>query len=96
MAKAADRPSDRSGLEMAGWRSKSVKDELRLNVIARLRESRPILPGIVGYEQTVTPQIVNAILSGHDFILLGLPAPWPGSSTTRSPPSRAARSVTIP
>jgi magnesium chelatase subunit I len=56
----------------SGWRSKSVKDELRLNVIARLRENRPILPGIVGYEQTVTPQVVNALLSGHDFILLGL------------------------
>ena len=66
------RASDVSGLVRSGWRSKSVKDELRLNVIARLRENRPILPGIVGYEQTVTPQVVNALLSGHDFILLGL------------------------
>jgi magnesium chelatase subunit I len=66
------RAVDLSGLEKSGWRSKSVKDELRLNVIARLRENRPIFPGIVGYDQTVTPQVVNALLSGHDFILLGL------------------------
>jgi magnesium chelatase subunit I len=66
------RASDVSGLEKSGWRSKSVKDEIRLNVISRLRENLPILPGLVGYEQTVTPQVINALLSGHDFILLGL------------------------
>lgn len=51
-----------------------VKDELRDNLIARLRSSgdTPIFPGIVGYEDTVVPQIVNAILSRHNFILLGL------------------------
>ncbi len=59
-------------LKRSGWRSRTVKEELRGHLIARLREGQPIFPGIVGYEQTVTPQIVNAILSGHDFILLGL------------------------
>ena len=59
-------------LRKLGWRSRSVKDELRHNLIARLREGRPILPGVVGYDKTVIPQIVNAILSRHDFILLGL------------------------
>jgi magnesium chelatase subunit I len=49
-----------------------VKDELRENLMSRLRESSPIFPGIVGYDDTVVPQIVNAILSRHNFILLGL------------------------
>jgi len=55
-------------------RTRRVKDELRENLIARLRESEDasIFPGIVGYDDTVVPQIVNAILSRHNFILLGL------------------------
>lgn len=51
---------------------RSVKDELRENLIARLQAREPILPGIVGYEETVVPQVVNALLSRHNFILLGL------------------------
>ena len=57
-------------------RTRRVKDELRDNLISRLRTSKdkdaPIFPGIVGYDDTVVPQIVNAILSRHNFILLGL------------------------
>ena len=57
-------------------RTRRVKDELRDNLIGRLRTNKdkdaPIFPGIVGYEDTVVPQIVNAILSRHNFILLGL------------------------
>src|SRR2546421_10875679 len=49
-----------------------VKDELRENLVTKLRESGPIFPGIVGYDDTVVPQIVNAVLSRHNFILLGL------------------------
>jgi magnesium chelatase subunit I len=49
-----------------------VKDELRENLLGRLRRQQPVFPGIVGYEDTVTPQVVNAILSRHNFILLGL------------------------
>jgi magnesium chelatase subunit I len=52
--------------------SRRVKDELRENLMARLCRGGPIFPGIVGYEDTVVPQIVNAILSRHNFILLGL------------------------
>jgi len=59
-------------LKAAGYRHRSVKDELRDNMIARLRAREPLFPGIIGYELTVEPQIVNAILSRHDFILLGL------------------------
>jgi magnesium chelatase subunit I len=55
-------------------RSRRVKDEMRENLMIRLREhpDEPIFPGIVGYDDTVVPQIVNAILSRHNFILLGL------------------------
>src|SRR6202167_1144309 len=52
--------------------SRRVKDELRENLMSRLREGSPIFPGIVGYDDTGVPQIVNAILSRHNFILLGL------------------------
>jgi magnesium chelatase subunit I len=51
---------------------RSIKDELRENLLARLRQSGPVLPGIVGYDDTVIPQLINAILSRHNFILLGL------------------------
>jgi magnesium chelatase subunit I len=53
-------------------RTRRVKDELRENLIARLRSGEPIFSGIVGYDDTVVPQLVNAILSRHNFILLGL------------------------
>src|SRR5271167_4822383 len=52
--------------------SRRVKDELRENLMLRLREGGPIFAGIVGYDDTVVPQIINAILSRHNFILLGL------------------------
>jgi magnesium chelatase subunit I len=52
--------------------TRSVKDELRENLVARIQSKRTIFPGIVGYEDTVVPQIVNAILSRQNFILLGL------------------------
>ncbi|HUY80419.1 MAG TPA: hypothetical protein VMU92_01705 [Acidobacteriaceae bacterium] len=51
---------------------RSVKDELRENLIARLQKRETIFPGIVGYEDTVVPQIINALLSRQNFILLGL------------------------
>src|SRR6059036_3273742 len=53
-------------------RTRRVKDELRDNLIARLRSGKGVFPGIVGYDDTVVPQIINAILSRHNFILLGL------------------------
>ncbi|GAC1508499.1 MAG: ATP-binding protein [Terriglobales bacterium] len=53
-------------------RTRRVKDEMRENLIANLRQGKPIFPGIVGFDDTVVPQIVNAILSRHNFILLGL------------------------
>ncbi len=59
-------------LRASGWSSRTVHQEMRSNLIERLKASENILPGIVGYEETVVPQIQNAILSGHSFILLGL------------------------
>jgi magnesium chelatase subunit I len=66
------RPRTLGELKAAGYRSRSVKDELRANVIARLKSGGKLFPGILGFESTVEPQIVNALLSRHDFILLGL------------------------
>ena len=51
---------------------RSVKDEMRANLIARVRAKQPLFPGIVGFDDTVIPQVVNAVLSKHNFILLGL------------------------
>jgi len=51
---------------------RSVKDELRANLICKLQRREELFPGIVGYEDSVVPQVVNAILSRHNFILLGL------------------------
>ena len=62
----------RSAFSEQRLRTRRVKDEMRDNLIARLRQGGPIFHGIVGYEDTVTPQIVNAVLSRHNFILLGL------------------------
>ncbi len=53
-------------------RTRTVKDEMRENLICRLRAKEPVFPGIIGYEDTVVPQIVNAVLSRQNFILLGL------------------------
>ena len=61
-----------SELNEARIRSRSVKDEMRENLIAKLRRRESIFPGIVGYDDTVVPQIINAVLSRHNFILLGL------------------------
>ena len=53
-------------------KTRTVKDEMRANLITRLRAQETVFPGIVGYEDTVVPQIVNAVLSKQNFILLGL------------------------
>jgi len=58
--------------QYATTRPSSVKDELRRNLIAKLRDGGPLFRGVLGYEETVMPQIVNAVLARHNFILLGL------------------------
>ncbi|MCA1630387.1 MAG: magnesium chelatase [Acidobacteria bacterium] len=59
-------------LRRQGYATRSVKDELRANLIEKLRGGGKIFPGIVGYDETVVPQIVNAVLARHNLILLGL------------------------
>src|SRR3979409_1347237 len=56
----------------AGSVSRSVKDEIRGNLLRQIERGETLFPGIHGYEDTVVPQIVNALLSKHNFILLGL------------------------
>jgi magnesium chelatase subunit I len=72
----ANRPATlgelREALARGDYRRRSVKDEVRDNLIARLKAGGPLFPGIIGYDDTVVPQLVNAILARHNFILLGL------------------------
>jgi magnesium chelatase subunit I len=66
-----ERATTIADLRASGWRSRTVKDELRANLIARLADGRDVLPGIVGYDDSVIPAIENAILAGHDLVFLG-------------------------
>jgi magnesium chelatase subunit I len=66
------RPRTVGELKASGYRPIPVKDEVRANLIRKLRSGEELLPGIVGYGDTVLPQLVNAVLARHDFILLGL------------------------
>jgi magnesium chelatase subunit I len=59
-------------LKVAGYESKSIKEELRANLISRLRRKEEVFAGIWGYEETVIPDLERAILAGHDINLLGL------------------------
>jgi magnesium chelatase subunit I len=65
------KPTTIRELRDSGYTSRSVKQELRDNLIARLRRGESLFSGIVGYEQTVVPQIENAVLSGQDIVFLG-------------------------
>src|SRR5713226_6141552 len=53
-------------------RARTVKDEMRTNLICAMERGEPLFPGIIGYDDSVIPQVINAILSRHHFILLGL------------------------
>ena len=67
-----DHPRTLRELRAARYKTLPVKDELRLNLIKKLRSGEKLFPGIVGYQDTVIPQLINAILSRHNIILLGL------------------------
>ena len=67
-----DRPKTLRELRDSGYRSLPVKIEMRRNLLRKLRQNEPVFPGIVGYEDTVFPQVQNAILSQHDLLFLGL------------------------
>ena len=58
-------------LRKSGWLSRTVKEEIRQNAIKRIQQGEELFPGVLGYENTVIPQLENALLAGHDFIFLG-------------------------
>ena len=96
-------PTTVGELRESGYKVLPVKQEVRRNLIARIREGQELFPGIVGFEDSVIPQLENAVLAGQDIILLG----ERGQAKSRlirdmtdlfdepSPQSRAASSTTI-
>ncbi|MDP1877681.1 MAG: magnesium chelatase, partial [Actinomycetota bacterium] len=64
-------PTTLGALRATGYAPRPVKEEIRANVTARLRAGEPTFPGIVGFEETVGPQLERALLAGHDIVLLG-------------------------
>ena len=65
-------PSTIRELRESGWKSLPVKDEVRNNLLAKLGKREPLFPGIIGFDDTVIPQLENALLSRHDILFLGL------------------------
>ena len=71
MVPVMTRPTTLGELRLAGWESIPVAEELRRNAVARIRSGEPMFPTVLGYEDTVIPQLENALLAGHDVIFLG-------------------------
>src|SRR3954471_17810552 len=65
------RPATLGQLRESGWQSVPVKEEIRRNAITKVQASEPLFPGVLGFEDTVLPQLENALLAGHDIIFLG-------------------------
>jgi len=66
-----DLPGTLGQLKSSGWQSRPVKEEIRRNAVAKISAGEPLFEGVLGYENTVMPQLENAILAGHDVIFLG-------------------------
>jgi magnesium chelatase subunit I len=66
-----ERPTNLRELRESGWQSRTVKEELRSNLVSKLEDKTPLFTGIVGYDDTVIPEVVLAILAGHDMLFLG-------------------------
>jgi magnesium chelatase subunit I len=65
------RPATLGELRASGWTSVPVKDEIRRNAVARIAAGDQLIPSVIGYDETVLPQLENAVLAGHDVIFLG-------------------------
>jgi magnesium chelatase subunit I len=65
------RPSTLGELKASGYTTRSVREEMRRNVLCRIAGDDPLLPGIIGYEDTVVPEVENALLAGHHMVFLG-------------------------
>jgi magnesium chelatase subunit I len=66
-----ERPQTIGALRRSGWASRPVKDEVRSNAMVRMAAGEPVVSGLLGYDDTVLPQLENALLAGHDVIFLG-------------------------
>ncbi|MFO0192446.1 MAG: hypothetical protein ACK54F_14465, partial [Planctomycetia bacterium] len=64
-------PKTLAELRASGWKSRPVKDEVRENFLRMLRDGSELFPGIVGYDDTVIPEVINAVRAGHDMLFLG-------------------------
>ena len=71
MTMSTQRPTNLQELRASGWVSKTVKQELRDNFLKMLASGEELFPGIVGYENTVVPEINIALIAGHDMLFLG-------------------------
>ena len=71
MAPAKKRPETLGALKKSGYQTQPVRQEIRRNLIRKMERKEPLFPGIIGYDDTVIPQIANALLAGQDIILLG-------------------------
>jgi magnesium chelatase subunit I len=67
----SSRPATLGQLRESGWKSVSVKEELRANAVRKIAAGEPLFDSVLGYEDTVMPQLENALLAGHDVIFLG-------------------------
>jgi magnesium chelatase subunit I len=65
------RPSTLGELRASGYQPRTIREEMRANLIAKMRRGEDLFPGVMGYDQTVIPAIENAILSGQDIVFLG-------------------------
>jgi magnesium chelatase subunit I len=65
------RPTTLGDLKASGWKSVPVRDEMRHNAVEKIRAGEPLFPNVLGYENSVSPQLENALLAGHDIIFLG-------------------------
>ncbi|HEV7719691.1 MAG TPA: sigma 54-interacting transcriptional regulator [Iamia sp.] len=67
----SSRPATLGQLRASGWRSVPVKQEIQRNALAKIKAGKPLVEGVLGYEDTVLPQLENAVLAGHDIVFLG-------------------------
>ena len=67
----ASLPTTLGALRASGWKSVPVKEEMRANAVRNISEGKPLFEGVMGYEETVMPQLENALLAGHDVVFLG-------------------------
>jgi magnesium chelatase subunit I len=65
------RPSTLGELKVSGYTTRAVREEMRRNVLGRIAGDDPLLPGIIGYDETVVPEVENALLAGHHMVFLG-------------------------